>query len=54
MALDLNIEVEAIMSYRSGSDPKVECVSEIMVVSRAIPRHTNRSYDLGTTPKVFI
>ena len=53
MALDLNIEAEAIMSYRSRFDLEMECVSEITVVSRdsVIPHHTNRSYDLGTNTK---
>ena len=51
--LDLNIEVEAILSStdsdRPDFDPKVEC-REIRVVSRdsTIPRYTDRSRDLGT------
>ena len=37
-------------SDRSSSDPEVECASEIRFLSRdlAIPRHTDRSRDLGT------
>ena len=53
-ALDLNIEVEAILSStdsdRSGFDPEVECVGEIKVVSKdsSIPRHIDWSRDLST------
>ena len=53
LALDLNIEAEAILSStdseRSEPELEVECVGEIRVTSKdsAIPRHSDRSLDSG-------
>ena len=56
-ALDINIEAEAILSsinsHRSGSNPEVECVNEIWVVSRdsSILCYSYRSLNSGLNTK---
>ena len=61
LALDLNIEAEAILSSidldKLGFEPEVECVGEIRVVSRdsIVPRYSDRSLNSGLNAEgVFV